>query len=103
MLGTTATMDRQLLMELAGRRGDLQFVSIGPEDHQWQEAAAQLGLKNVHFLGPKQYEQLPGYLKHCDEESEVWRQQYDRQEQEKKKGHLSVTTWASTSRSKALR
>jgi len=66
MLGTAATMDRDLLMELAERRGDLHFVSIGPAGADWHGQVHRRGLSNVHLLGPRNYEQLPGYLTNCD-------------------------------------
>jgi hypothetical protein len=66
MLGTTVTMDLDLFVALARRRSDLSFVQIGPENEMWLRRIAAEGLDNVHFLGPKSYEQLPTYLKHCD-------------------------------------
>ncbi len=66
MLGTLGTLDQELLIQLARRRSELNFVSVGPRHVGWEAAIDQAGLTNVHFLGPRSYEQLAGYLVNCD-------------------------------------
>ena len=57
-------LDRDLLAEAAALRPDWQFVLIGP--------VAKLEMSdlpagpNLHYLGPKGYDELPGYIAHWD-------------------------------------
>ena len=56
-------MDQDLLVGLATRLPECNFVFVGPQ----QEPMPRLqGLENVHLLGGKPHEQLPGYLRHFD-------------------------------------
>ncbi len=57
-------MDTGLLREVAALRPGMQFVLVGPIvkiDPSLLPKAA-----NIHYLGPKTYEQLPQYLAHWD-------------------------------------
>ncbi|MDQ7012391.1 MAG: glycosyltransferase [Planctomycetota bacterium] len=56
------TFDPELFVEVATRLPDAQFVMVGgcslPEG--WAD------LPNVHFLGRRQYDEVPGYMAACD-------------------------------------
>ena len=67
----TPRVDFALLAGIASRHPDWTFVMLGPEDSDGPLAgeAGYLDLRsaaNVHFLGPRPYEQLPAYLKGFD-------------------------------------
>ena len=57
-------LDRGLLAQAAALRPDWQFVLIGPlaklDEEELPHAA------NLHYLGPKHYDALPGYIAHWD-------------------------------------
>jgi len=55
--------DFGLVQESALRHPSYSFVLIGPEKHARTRLA---DLKNIHFLGPRKYENLPPYLRHAD-------------------------------------
>ena len=58
--------DYELLRETARLRPDWSFVLIGP-DHDGSLARSKLDrLPNVHWLGPRPYLALPGYLHRFD-------------------------------------
>ncbi len=58
--------DYGLLAETARRRPDWSFVLIGP-DHDGSLPRAKLDrVSNIHWLGPKAYASLPGYLHRFD-------------------------------------
>ncbi|MDP9095988.1 MAG: glycosyltransferase, partial [Pseudomonadota bacterium] len=57
-------LDRVLLGEAAALRPDWQFIIIGPLA-KLDEAELPSG-SNLHFLGPKDYEELPAYIAHWD-------------------------------------
>jgi len=77
-------IDFELLAELAKRRPVWQWVFIGPipRDHKgllggdptatqlWEEC---LALPNVHYLGPRPYEELPAYMAHMDVNTQIYR------------------------------
>lgn len=52
--------DIELLDEVARKRPDWHFVIIGPVVKIDQESLPKHA--NIHYLGPKKYEQLPSYL-----------------------------------------
>jgi|GEM_PF-231681 len=54
--------DYDLLQELARRREDLEFVLIGIDHDQSLQESQILETKNIHWLGPKSYQELPDYL-----------------------------------------
>jgi glycosyltransferase involved in cell wall biosynthesis len=57
-------LDYNLLNNLAKKRADLSFVYIGLDyggNLKWLER-----LKNVYFLGPKEYDELPSYARWFD-------------------------------------
>jgi uncharacterized SAM-binding protein YcdF (DUF218 family)/glycosyltransferase involved in cell wall biosynthesis len=56
-------MDTALLAGLAEKLPDVQFVLIGPEQEPMDNIR---NLPNVHLLGAREHEQLPGYLKGFD-------------------------------------
>jgi hypothetical protein len=66
VVGTLATMDRDMLLKVATSLRAMHFVSIGPRDASWEREAARQKASNIHFIGARDYEQLPGYLRHCD-------------------------------------
>lgn len=57
-------LDRSLLSQAAALRPDWHFVFIGPLAKL--DAAALPAAANLHFLGPKDYEELPAYIAHWD-------------------------------------
>jgi len=60
--------DYELLDEVAGRRPDWDFVLIGPtlDLGVRERGQALLGRKNVTYLGPRRYADLPAYLRRFD-------------------------------------
>lgn len=56
-------IDLDSLHDLARRMGELQLVMIGPVKTNVDKLSS---LPNVHFLGPKPYDQLPAYLQGMD-------------------------------------
>jgi len=58
--------DYQLLKDLAQKRGDLEFVLIGVDHDQTLKGSGLVDIPNVHWLGRKPYQDLPGYLKYFD-------------------------------------
>ncbi len=54
-------MDTGLLGQLADRMPDVSFVMIGPIVKISPDDLPQR--RNIHYLGPKEYKQLPAYLK----------------------------------------
>ena len=57
-------MDTALLAALAGRRPDWQFVMIGPVVKI--DPASLPKADNIHYLGIKNYQELPAYAAHWD-------------------------------------
>ena len=57
-------MDIQLLADAADIRPDWQFVMIGPVVKIDPERLPKR--HNIHWLGPRDYRQLPDYLRHWD-------------------------------------
>ncbi len=62
-------MDVSLIEEVAKRRPDWHWVLIGLRSN-----LVQINAPNVHFLVPKPYDQLPGYVRHIDIFVLPWRQ-----------------------------
>ena len=58
--------DYRLLDEVARARPDWNFVLIGPSYDGSLDGQPLLRRGNVHWLGPRPYEQLPGYLRALD-------------------------------------
>ncbi|MCY7358064.1 MAG: glycosyltransferase family 1 protein [Rudanella sp.] len=56
--------DRELIAEVARRRPDWQFVMVGPEVKI--DPASLPQEPNVHYLGMKDYKQLPAYFSNWD-------------------------------------
>jgi uncharacterized SAM-binding protein YcdF (DUF218 family) len=56
-------MDMELLVEAARRCPDYRFVFVGPIQ---TDTSALEAYGNVHFLGKKHHESLPGLIKHFD-------------------------------------
>ncbi|WP_114238889.1 glycosyltransferase [Dyella sp. C9] len=61
-------LDFHLIRELADRRPQWQFVFVGEigEGDPLSDLAIFEGASNIHFLGGRRYEDLPGYLKGLD-------------------------------------
>ena len=57
-------LDRALLGEAAVLRPDWHFIAIGPLAKL--DASELPSGANLHFLGPKDYEELPAYIAHWD-------------------------------------
>jgi glycosyltransferase involved in cell wall biosynthesis len=57
-------MDLDLIRGIATRRPDWQLVLLGPVAKI--DEAALPRLANIHYLGPKGYDELPAYLAHWD-------------------------------------
>ncbi len=56
--------DSELLDAVARKRPDWQFVMIGPIVKIQLDSLPKHG--NIHYLGPKKYEELPSYLSNWD-------------------------------------
>ncbi|HXT84047.1 MAG TPA: polysaccharide pyruvyl transferase family protein [Verrucomicrobiae bacterium] len=54
-------VDYDLIRYIATKRSDLEFVLIGWDYDGSLEKSKLLGIKNVHYLGVKEYEKLPNY------------------------------------------
>ena len=57
-------LDYDLLDHAATEMGDHQFVFVGPNYDQSMEDKAVFARPNVHWLGPKTYDELPHYLQY---------------------------------------
>jgi len=62
---TAVRLDIQLLIHLAKSNNDWQLVLVGPEDDAFKQSELHQ-LKNVHFLGNKSPDSLPGFMKAFD-------------------------------------
>jgi glycosyltransferase involved in cell wall biosynthesis/GT2 family glycosyltransferase len=59
-------LDVDLVVELASALPEVGIALVGP-DSLSPSAQAELGLcSNVHLLGPRAYDDVPGYLQHAD-------------------------------------
>ena len=58
--------DYDLLAQVAGQRDDWSFVLIGPDLDGSLGTSGITKLANVYWLGPRDYDQLPGYLRLFD-------------------------------------
>jgi len=60
--------DYQLLEDIALLRPDYEFVMIGPLDYDrtLHEHKHLFEVPNIHFVGPKKYDELPSYLYYFD-------------------------------------
>lgn len=59
--------DVPLMTQLAELRPDLEFVLIGQVgEGQPGTDVTTLRRKNIHFMGPRRYDELPSYLGGCD-------------------------------------
>lgn len=58
-------LDIPLLSHIADTRPDWHIVLVGPEDQQFQESNLH-HKKNIHFLGSREAQQLPNYIKGFD-------------------------------------
>lgn len=56
--------DIELLKEVSSRKPDWHFVIIGPVVKI--DPAELPKAKNIHYLGPKKYDELPQYISHWD-------------------------------------
>lgn len=61
-------VDLELLCNIAEKRNDWHWVLVGKigEGQPGTRIESLENLENVHFLGPKKYEDLPNYLAHFD-------------------------------------
>jgi glycosyltransferase involved in cell wall biosynthesis len=62
-------LNLDLLLELAKRHREWNFVMVGPLGMlkgETQTIEALSRLPNVHFLGRKRWDELPGYMQHMD-------------------------------------
>jgi len=59
---TTIRLDIEILTYIARQRPQWSIVLVGPEDEKFQKSELH-ALPNVHFLGRKAPEELPGYIK----------------------------------------
>lgn len=58
--------DVALCDELAARHGQLAVVLVGPNALAPASVARLKARRNVHLLGPRPYDDVPGYLQHAD-------------------------------------
>lgn len=61
----TLRLDINILEHIAVNRSDYSVVLVGPEDEDFEKSALH-DLKNVYFLGRKDPEELPIYIKYFD-------------------------------------
>jgi len=59
-------IDVDLLLELAAARPQLHIALVGPDSLGHGSSARLAAAPNVTLLGPRPYEQVPGYLQHAD-------------------------------------
>lgn len=59
--GISDWIDLDIVYQTAKLRGDIQFIFVGPADTNISKFD---GMKNVHFLGSKDYEKLPNYIQY---------------------------------------
>lgn len=62
---TEMRLNIELLVEVAKTKPDWQIVLVGPEDHAFEKSELH-ELDNVHFLGSKNGDELPAYIKYFD-------------------------------------
>jgi glycosyltransferase involved in cell wall biosynthesis len=58
--------DFELVEVLAQKRQDLNFVLIGPDIDRSMRDSGLLKVQNIHWLGVKTYQELPGYVSRFD-------------------------------------
>lgn len=58
-------LDSEIVLYLARKRPDWQFVFVGPV-YKTREVQSLFEIPNIHFLGPKHYEQLPELARNFD-------------------------------------
>jgi glycosyltransferase involved in cell wall biosynthesis len=56
--------DYDLVRQAAQEHPDWEFVFIGPDHDQSLLTSNILSMSNIHWLGPRDYSQLPNYLRH---------------------------------------
>ncbi len=56
--------DVPLMGHLADALPGVHYIAIGPGTNL--QKLASLGKPNIHCLGPRPYQHIPGYLQHCD-------------------------------------
>ena len=59
-------IDWDLIERVSEKRPDVDFVFIGPEKESHPPLARLRKRENVHFLGPRPYDEVPAYLSHFD-------------------------------------
>lgn len=62
---TSVRLDIELLEYVASQNRDWQLVLVGPEDDAFKSSGLH-SMANVHFLGNKSPDSLPGYIKSFD-------------------------------------
>lgn len=62
---TSARLDISLIENIAASKPDWNIVLVGPEDTSFQESALHQ-LSNVHFLGARPVDELPGFIDEFD-------------------------------------
>jgi len=62
---TSIRLDISILVHIARNMPDFNLVLVGPEDEQFRQSELH-GFSNVFFLGRKNPEDLPGYIKAFD-------------------------------------
>ena len=58
-------LDINLIANVARQNPDLQFVFVGPEDEVFRNSVLHQ-IKNIHFIGPKPFQELPAYVHRFD-------------------------------------
>ena len=62
---TEMRLNIHLLIEIAKTKSDWQIILVGPEDSAFKNSELHQ-LSNVHFLGNKNGDELPAYIKYFD-------------------------------------
>lgn len=59
-------IDYDLISDIAKKLPDFDVYMIGPKDPQYFRGQKLMDHVNIHFTGPKSYEELPAYIQYAD-------------------------------------
>lgn len=62
---TSARLNISLIKQIAESHNEWSIVLVGPQDRDFQESMLH-SISNIFFLGPKEPQQLPAYVRHFD-------------------------------------
>ena len=64
--GLNEKIDTNLLLEISEKRNNYSIVIIGSEDGNFENKKNLYKIKNIHFLGKKNHEEIPKYIANID-------------------------------------